>query len=599
MKIFTAFFACCALGISANAAIIRVDSSSAASAPDGSGWTTAFARLQPALAAAAAGDTIWVAKGTYYSDTLSNRSASITMKQNVALFGGFAGSESAITGRNWRANRTVLSGDIGVRGSTADNAYHVVLGASQATLDGFVVVKGNANDVTAQYSGAGMLCSGTSPMIRNCIFRGNSAYQSGGGLYAGMFGHPIIQHCWFDSNTASSGGGCSIDGSIDTVRNCLFTNNAALGSGGGLTMGAGGLVVNCVFANDSASYGGGIDIAFVNCLVTQCTFFNNRYGGGGGSAITNSFCNPSLTNCIMWDAKNQEVYNAREGDAPVITNCCIKGGPTTYGCINTNPQFSDTTMPAAGPDGIWGTVDDGLALTQASPCVNAGLNGSENSFIDFTGGTRVLAGTVDMGAYEYRGIARPWIVSLATLYVDEDDTLTLGIGLLVILDSDDVNHSLLADTGAHYTVLKVNDTLVRIIPVHNYNGPLSVPIRVYGAHGDTSAAYQALITVIPSLNSVKPFAARMPRELTLSAGRGGPRNQLRITVGIPASSTYANSPYRIGIYDMRGLLVWQRTLVSCGPGYYELALPDARSGAYIVRLQGHGTRLQVRCPVVR
>ena len=63
----------------------------------------------------------------------------------------------------------------------------------------------------------------------------------------------------------------------------------------------------------------------------------------------------------------------------------------------------------AGPDGLWGTGDDGLRLQTNSPCVDMGNNAGlpQGSRLDILGRTRVVDGNgngdavTDMGAYEF------------------------------------------------------------------------------------------------------------------------------------------------------------------------------------------------------
>ena len=104
---------------------------------NGLSWTNAYVDLQAALATAQSGDEIWVAAGTYKPTTGTLRTKSFVMPAGVALYGGFAGGETARNQRDWAANMTLLSGDIGAQGNATDNSYHVVVGANNTVLDGF------------------------------------------------------------------------------------------------------------------------------------------------------------------------------------------------------------------------------------------------------------------------------------------------------------------------------------------------------------------------------------------------------------------------------------------------------------------------------
>ena len=138
----------------AEAGILYVDAA-AAGANDGSSWTDAFTALQPALEAARSGDQIWVAAGTYTPSLESTpgdpRSACFGMRNGVAIYGGFAGTEHNLEQRDWVRHPAILSGDLnGDDGpdfaNYAENSYHVFyhLGGvdSSAILDGFTISGG-------------------------------------------------------------------------------------------------------------------------------------------------------------------------------------------------------------------------------------------------------------------------------------------------------------------------------------------------------------------------------------------------------------------------------------------------------------------------
>jgi hypothetical protein len=166
--------------------ILRVHAE-AAGASDGASWQDAFTNLQDALRAATTGDEIWVATGVYTPGTA--RTSTFRMKYQVAIYGGFAGTETQRDQRDWVANPTVLSGDIdgndtvdarGVVTQTSNiqgnNAYHVVSADANngmppspisnyrtAILDGFTITGGLVGSETINASGtatfeAGIRC---------------------------------------------------------------------------------------------------------------------------------------------------------------------------------------------------------------------------------------------------------------------------------------------------------------------------------------------------------------------------------------------------------------------------------------------------------
>ena len=108
--------------------IIYVDQKAVAGAQTGADWANAFPDLQQALAQAGAGDSIWVAAGVYKPTSTPERTISFDLVDGVCLYGGFAGTETALSQRNIDGYKTVLSGDIGELQVPADNSYHVLRG---------------------------------------------------------------------------------------------------------------------------------------------------------------------------------------------------------------------------------------------------------------------------------------------------------------------------------------------------------------------------------------------------------------------------------------------------------------------------------------
>ncbi len=84
----------------------------ATGAADGTSWADAFPGLQQALAAAEAGDEVWVAEGTYRPASTADRDASFVLVSGTVLYGGFDGTEATRDERDPDTHVTVLSGDL-------------------------------------------------------------------------------------------------------------------------------------------------------------------------------------------------------------------------------------------------------------------------------------------------------------------------------------------------------------------------------------------------------------------------------------------------------------------------------------------------------
>ncbi|MCW5830703.1 MAG: right-handed parallel beta-helix repeat-containing protein [Deltaproteobacteria bacterium] len=177
---------------------------------DGASWETAFRTVQQGMDAAIAGQQVWVAEGRYTGPAA--REPVLVMKDGVSVYGGFAGTEGDLSERPDPVLATVLSGDFnGDDGpepadffefllgqcQQPDNSLHVVVAASDATLDGLVVTGGNTIswDIIPwnpyNYGGGGIFISGqanlairNSQVLWNCIPNFITSGGLGSGIYA-------------------------------------------------------------------------------------------------------------------------------------------------------------------------------------------------------------------------------------------------------------------------------------------------------------------------------------------------------------------------------------------------------------------------------
>jgi hypothetical protein len=93
------------------AGTIRYVAPTAQGAANCSSWANACT-LQTALDSAVSGDEIWAKMGVYYPGPSGSTSSTFTMKNGVAVYGGFNGTETSRDQRDWQTNKTILSGDI-------------------------------------------------------------------------------------------------------------------------------------------------------------------------------------------------------------------------------------------------------------------------------------------------------------------------------------------------------------------------------------------------------------------------------------------------------------------------------------------------------
>ena len=331
----------------------------------GSSWQNAMTSLKNALSITCPSVTqIWVARGTYLPTINSSRDSSFTMKNNLAIYGGFAGTETQLIQRNIRINPTILSGDIGVANSNTDNSYNVVRNISNglnstAILDGFIVTGGNGNGAGFGSYGAGIINVGSTPSFYNCSIIGNSADAYGGGMYN--------------------------NGTAPTVVNSMFAGNTAL-------------------------YGGGLYNESAATKLINCSFSGNLAFAEGGAVSTYGAVTPVITNSIIW-GNSSSIRNAG-GSTPAVTYSIVQGGYTGIGNLNTDPLF--ILQPTQG---LVSTGD--LRLQGCSPAINVGSNAALPSGIttDLASLSRIVNTTIDMGAYE-----RQSSVLSTIIYVDINAT---------------------------------------------------------------------------------------------------------------------------------------------------------------------------------
>ncbi|MBV7455144.1 hypothetical protein KW843_11745 [Acidovorax sp. sif1233] len=358
-------------GASAQAAVCRA---SPTGTGDGSTWAQA-APLPAALADAACTE-IWLAQGSY-SQTADAEGFRIA--RNLALYGGFMGTESTLAERPApvNASATVLDGENQRRVLRLDGTTPGGHITASTVIDGLSIARGHA----AMDAGGGLLCHGPcSPRITHVVFSGNFAAGGGGAIFNRAMSmapaSPTISHSTFSGNRASSGGAIAnfAPGAIASpaISHSTFHDNHAATHGGAIYSNGGHLgnsspvITHSTFSGNTAQEGGAL----------------YSLGGGGGISM------PQVIASIFWGnttTTGPQISDIIEAST-TVSHSIVEGGFAGTGNLALDPQLGPlqdnggptlTRMPGATGSAIdavdcaatGATTDQrGAARPQGSQC---------------------------------------------------------------------------------------------------------------------------------------------------------------------------------------------------------------------------------------
>lgn len=452
------------LGVDAVASVLHV-TPAGDDANSGAAWDESKLTITQALAAASAGDEIWVAAGRYGEN--------IEMKPGVALYGGFAGTETARDDRDWVQQLSVLDGgtngivvliaesgpDTVVDGFTIRNGMgsgvrlynsaailrnnmirdnmssaSVAYGAgisirnvgsqAVATIDRNVIVENYAHD------GGGIACIDASPRITRNVIAWNFAQQNGGGISCWRDSSPLIANNVISGNTSFTldgvavpvgGGGIfatadDLDGRPHPTATSAprIRNNVIVANGGKSPIGMGGGGISLSDSN------GGVPEVVNNTIVA-----NNGAGiHWGSSALPGIALLPVLrNNLIAYNAAGLEMMPGTP-DAAIIEFNCVHANQ-----VHKRPVDWVGLIARDGIDGNF-SADPRLAnfkfaefhLQPDSPCIDTGMSvPGTDDWLDIDEQPRVANAGIDIGADESFGELWPVTVPRFHVRPDGDD----------------------------------------------------------------------------------------------------------------------------------------------------------------------------------
>jgi hypothetical protein len=230
---------------------------------DGSSWSNAMTDLSAALLGAPSCSQVWVAQGTYIPSGVQGP-VGFSPGPDTQVFGGFIGTETNLTQRNWQSNPVVLQA-----GATTALSFNNADIDEGTVMDGFYI----------QYSGseAATTISSGGPTIRNCVFSNCTATA----ILMYSPNQVEIVNCQFYNGADTAF--YNIHGQA-ILQQCLFSNNNSIGGPGAFESEQGGSIqfTNCQFLNNSGATAGAIDNDDNGtATILRCTFLNNSGGVAG------------------------------------------------------------------------------------------------------------------------------------------------------------------------------------------------------------------------------------------------------------------------------------------------------------------------------
>jgi predicted outer membrane repeat protein len=415
--------------------------------------------------------------------------------------GGSSGGGAIYNVTSLTVNNSTFSGNSASQLGAGGGINNISSGT--ATISGSTF---SANTATGSgssaSSGAAISNSGTM-QVSNCSFTGNSAGANGGGIYNN--GSVTVTACSFANNSAGSDGGAIDQDGTATVTSCTFSGNSSASEGGALDNQGGTLTMtNCtIYGNTATSDGGGLTLGAATTLL-NCTITANRvtFGSSGvfGAGINCAGTAPVLDNTIVagnfQGASPSTTANDIAGSVATASANNLIGTGGSGGLTNgTNGNQVGVSNLGLGTLANNGGPTQTVALLPGSPAIDKGSNTYVKAGeTDQRGFTRMVNGTVDIGAFEVQTTSTP----------PANQTATHGVSASLNLGSfADASNATPWTVTINWGDGTANTTLTKTAQgslgtqAHTYqtSGTYTVLVTVADANGDvTQDIFQILVS---------------------------------------------------------------------------------------------------------
>ncbi len=283
--------------------------------------------------------------------------------------------ESGVKLKFYPYKKLIAYGALVVNGTKTDSVLFIKLDDNSISWGGISLYTSNNNfsDDYLNYliiehcnSNPAIMIYNASPTITHCTISNCFGYG-----ITSKWGRPIIY-----GNTITF----CLEGGIKCDNSCPYIiNNKIVDCGKGIC---------CIVTSSSITH----FPRLLNSTVSMCNY------GIFCESDDDCISSPEIINTIVWD--NITNFGFQEINNPIISYSCLEGGFPSQGTnaggnIYENPLFND-------PE------NDDYHLTQYSPCIDAGTpdtTGLNLPPFDLDGNPRIYNGRIDMGAYEWQGVA--------------------------------------------------------------------------------------------------------------------------------------------------------------------------------------------------